>query len=238
MAHPDKNKSFRSTMDELTENTQLFVKSSVKSVQLEIYERLTNLIASGINAFILVLLVLFILFFLNIGIAQFIGEQLGRPSFGYFIVAGFYLFVLIAFLIYKRISSKKNTVKNAILKSVSKEHTDFNLLLEEQMQVSQEKEASLENIQTNIATLKTTIYGTEEEQKEQEEIYHSTLPRPLLTTSFNFLFKRFIFKKESALTNKLTPLIVELLVSSVLIGEGKLRTFIHRLSSKQSKKEE
>jgi hypothetical protein len=234
--HSDKN--FKQVVEDLSENTQLYVKKNVKSVQLEIYERLTNLISSGINLAIFVILGMFVLFFLNFGIAQLIGEQLGRPSLGYLIVAGFYLILLLGYLIFRKITNKRNTIKNAILKNVSKEHTDFNQLLAEQLTIKSEIDETLTEIQKNVESIKLKIYGSEEEVAEQKEIYNSVLPRPLLTSSIDFLFRRFIFKKETVLKNKLTPLIVELLVSSILFGEGKLRNFISSLQSKNNSKNE
>lgn len=226
MSGKETDKRFKEIVEDLTDNTQVFVRSNIKVLQLEIYERTTNLISSGISVAIIVVLGLFILFFLNFGIAQFIGEQLGRPSFGYLIVAGFYLVALIVFLILKKVFNRKNQIKNAILRTVSKEHTDFEQLLEEQKSVRKDVEDSLAEIQNNVADLKIKIYGTEEEVLEQKETYNSVLPRPLLTSSIDFLFRRFIFKKESILKNKLTPLIVELLVSSIIFSEGKIRNAI------------
>jgi predicted transcriptional regulator len=234
--HSDKN--FKQVVEELSENTQLYVKKNVKSVQLEIYERLTNLISSGVNLAIFAILGMFVLFFLNFGIAQLIGEQLGRPSLGYLIVAGFYLILLLGYLIFRKVTNKRNTIKNAILKNVSKEHTNFNQLLEEQLKVQGEIDETFTEIQKNVDSIKLKIYGSDEEIAEQKEIYNSVLPRPLLTSSIDFLFRRFIFKKETVLKNKLTPLLVELLVSSILFSEGKLRAFITSLQSKNNSKNE
>ncbi len=227
---PGKEATFKEIIDGLTENTQAFVKTNVKLVQLEVYERTTNLISSGINLSIIVILVLFILFFLNFGIAQFIGEQLGRPSFGYMIVAGFYLLALLVFLLIRKSWKKKNTIKNAILKSVSKTYDDFDELLEEQLVVDEEKEASLAKIEQNIADLKLKVYG-EEEDEEGEGERASILPRPLLTTAFNFIFRRFVFKKQSVIKNKLTPLFVSIIVESIIYGEDKLITLYQRIKS-------
>ena len=234
---PGKEATFKEIIDGLTENTQTFIKTNVKFVQLEVYERTTNLISSGINLSIIVILVLFILFFLNFGIAQFIGEQLGRPSFGYMIVAGFYLLVLLIFLLIRKSWKKKNTIKNAILKSVSKTHDDFDELLEEQLVVDQQKEDSLAKIHQSIADLKFKVYGDEEDEENEGESA-SILPRPLLTTVFNFIFRRFIFKKQSTIKNKLTPLFVGIIVESIIYGEGKIISLFQRLKSKINPNEE
>lgn len=227
---PGKEATFKEIIDGLTENTQAFVKTNVKLVQLEVYERTTNLISLGINVSIIVIIVLFILFFLNFGIAQFIGEQLGRPSFGYMIVAGFYLLVLLIFLLIRKSWKKKNTIKNVILKSVSKTHDNFDALLEEQLVVDEQKEASLAKIEQNIADLKLKVYGDEEDEESEGE-RASILPRPLLTSTFNFIFRRFIFKKQSVIKNKLTPLFVSIIVESIIYGEDKLITLYQRIKS-------
>lgn len=229
--HTKDDTTFREIIDDLTENTQTFVKTNVRSVQLEVYERTTNLISSGINAVVMGVLVLFILFFVNIGVAQYIGEQVGRPSFGYLIVAGFYLFLLLIFLVVRRVTKKNNTVKNVILKNVSKTYDDFDTLLADQQKTNQAKEESLTAIQENVAHLKVKVYGEEEEETTEDERI-PLLPKPLLTSTFNFIFRRFVFKNKSSFTNKLSPLLVGVLVETVLYSEGKIVDFFSKLKEK------
>lgn len=231
-----KEASFKEIIDDLTESTQTFVKSNVKSVQLEVYERTTNLISSGISIGIIVILVLFVLFFLNFGIAQFIGEQLGRASFGYMIVAGFYLLALLVFLLIQRSWKKKNRIKNVILKNVSKTHDDFDKLLEEQDLVDQQKEDSLAHIHQSVSDLKQKVYGDEEAEKKDGSIT-PLLPRPLLVMAFDFIFRRFVFKKESVIKNKLTPFFVGIIVDSIIYGEGKIVSLFQHFKSKLTKEE-
>ncbi|HRO75261.1 MAG TPA: phage holin family protein [Crocinitomicaceae bacterium] len=223
----EKQATFRQITEDLTTNVQTFVKSNIKAVQLEIYERTTNIIASGINLAIIAILALLILFFVNFGVAQLIGEQLGKPSLGYLIVAGFYVLILIIYLIF--IKFKKKNVQNAILKNISKTHQSIAELDEEQAQMKVEIEQSLIYIQENVADLKLKIYGEEVDDADSEPT--SVLPKPLLITGFSFIFRRFIFKKDSFLRNKMSPLIVELLVTSLIYSEGKLKNLVESVSN-------
>ena len=230
----EKQTTFRQITEDLTTNVQTFVKSNIKAVQLEIYERTTNLIASGINLAIIAILVLLILFFVNMGVAQLIGEQLGKPSLGYLIVAGFYVLILVIYLILSKL--KKKNVQNAILKNISKTHASIDKLDEEQAQIKAEIEQSLASIQENVAELKLKIYGEDVPETKSEPA--SVLPKPLLITGFNFIFRRYIFKKDSFLRNKLSPLIVELLVTSLIYSEGKLKNLIENIGNYFKKDED
>ncbi|MCO5258638.1 MAG: phage holin family protein [Crocinitomicaceae bacterium] len=227
-----KEPTFREIIERLTSNTKRYIQSQTKSAQLEIYEGLTNLVSAGINAVIVGVIALFVLFFVNIGVAQLIGEQLGRVSLGYLIVAGFYLLILIVYLLINRQSKKSNRFKNVILKQVSKTHTDFDALLQEQEIVKGEKEVAWQAVQNDVDELKVKIYGDEQDETLNEE-ETSFLPRPLLSSAIDFAFKRFVFKRKTNFNNKLRPLLVELLVETAVFSEQKLKHFF-----KRSEKEE
>lgn len=222
----ENNPSFKSIFERLTIHTKEYVQAQTKSVQLEVYEGITNLVSAGINAVIIAVMSLFVLFFVNIGVAHLIGEWLGKTSLGYLAVAGFYLLLLIVFLLANKRAKKTNRVKNAILKQVSKNHTNFEELLAEQKTVSLEKDTALEAIQLEVETLKVKVYGDESEEIEEEE--RSFFSRPLLMSVYDFALRRLIFKRKTGFSSKFRPLFTQLLVETTLFSEKKIKQFFQR----------
>src|SRR5215471_7950136 len=69
-----------------------------KLTTIKATEKVTNLASSAILNASIFLVTLFILFFLGIGIAWWIGEQMENIKAGFFIVGGVYAFLLVIIL--------------------------------------------------------------------------------------------------------------------------------------------
>jgi len=67
----------------------------------------------------LIVLIFAVLFFLilNIGVALWLGELLGKSYYGFFIVAGFYALLALIFSIFRK-QLIKNPVNNSIIEQV------------------------------------------------------------------------------------------------------------------------
>lgn len=80
-------------METLIQRAEEYGKASLELLKLKAIDRSAN-IASGIVANLVILLLLLLFFFiLNIGIALWVGELLGKTFYGFFAVAGFYAVV-------------------------------------------------------------------------------------------------------------------------------------------------
>ena len=81
--------------------TNDFVHLQAKSVKLEVYERITNLIASGISSAFIVLFGAVAFLFINLGLAFWLGETYHSYKIGFFALAAFYTALLLLYLIFR-----------------------------------------------------------------------------------------------------------------------------------------
>jgi len=80
-------------IETLFEKATDYGKTSFELVKLKAIDKTSDIVSSVIpHSAVIVLLTLFMLF-LNLGIAFWLGEILGKIFFGFFIVAGFYILV-------------------------------------------------------------------------------------------------------------------------------------------------
>ena len=78
-----------SLLDKATE----YGKTSFELVKLKTLDKTTELVSSIIPHTIVILLVITFLLFMNVGIALWLGEMLGKVFYGFFVVAAFYLLI-------------------------------------------------------------------------------------------------------------------------------------------------
>lgn len=111
----DKAKSLESLLNSATE----YGKTTIELVKLKALDKTSDVVSSVVShSFVLIILSLFMLF-LNLGIAFWLGEILGKIFYGFLIIAGFYLItgVIIYFLMYKWL---KKLVSNYVIKQMLK----------------------------------------------------------------------------------------------------------------------
>jgi fatty acid desaturase len=114
-AMEDNTKLFESLLERAAE----YGKTSYELVKLKAVDKSSDVVSSFIpNSIVFVLIASFMLF-LNLGLAFWFGEILGRTYLGFFVVAGFYVFtgIVFHFLMHKWI---KNKVRNYIIKLLLK----------------------------------------------------------------------------------------------------------------------
>ena len=75
----------------LLERATDYGKTSVELVKLKALDKTADLVSSIIPFSVFILLISTFLIFLNLGIAFWLGEILGKVFYGFFIVAGFYI---------------------------------------------------------------------------------------------------------------------------------------------------
>jgi len=106
-------------IESLLERTAEYGKASFELVKLKALNKTSDAVSSLIPHSVVVVLVAVFMLFLNLGLAFWLGEILGRIFFGFFVVAAFYGIAgfVLHFFMHKWL---KKTVSNFIIKSVLK----------------------------------------------------------------------------------------------------------------------
>ncbi len=104
-----------SEIEILFERVESYGKTTYELSKLKILETSIQVVTSLLSGLGVALMMSFFVLVLNIGIALFLGELLGKLYYGFFIVAAFYLLVGIIFklLLYKWL---KNPISNFLIK--------------------------------------------------------------------------------------------------------------------------
>jgi hypothetical protein len=105
-----------SLLDKATE----YGKTSFELVKLKALDKTTDIVSSIVPSSIVIILILSFLMFLNVGIALWLGDILGKVFYGFFVLAGFYMIVglLIHFFLHKWI---KKVVGDYFIRRVLKD---------------------------------------------------------------------------------------------------------------------
>ncbi len=101
-------------VESLFEKTESYTRATIELYKLKAILTFSDVV-STLSAHLIVF-VFFSIFFLilNIGIGLWLGEELGKLYFGFFVVAGFYAFIGMVLLLFKN-KWIKNPMKNAII---------------------------------------------------------------------------------------------------------------------------
>lgn len=107
----------------LIDNATEYGKSSLELIKLKAIDEFSSGVASLIPVIVAILFGASFLLFLNLGIAFWLGDILGKTFFGFFIVGGFYIIITLIFGVFfrKKIKSKFNDfLVKSIFKSINK----------------------------------------------------------------------------------------------------------------------
>jgi hypothetical protein len=106
-------------LESLVDRAAEYGKISYELIKLKALDKASEVVSSVIPHSVVLILLASFLLFLNLGISFWLGEILGKVYFGFFIVAGFYVFVglIIHFFMYKRI---KRIIQNYVIKQLLK----------------------------------------------------------------------------------------------------------------------
>lgn len=106
-------------ISDIAKEAGVYFEAKTELWKLKAADKTTEALSSIASQLILVIVAVMILFAFNIGVALWLGEWLGKPYIGFFIVAGFYL--LVGLLIYANRSSwLKSPMYNAIINKLLK----------------------------------------------------------------------------------------------------------------------
>lgn len=111
----DKAKSLESLLNSATE----YGKTTIELVKLKALDKTSDVVSSVVSHSVVLIILSSFMLFLNLGIAFWLGEILGKIFYGFLIIAGFYLITgtVIYFLMYKWL---KKLVCNYVIKQMLK----------------------------------------------------------------------------------------------------------------------
>jgi Protein of unknown function (DUF1469). len=106
-------------LETLLERASEYGKTSIELARLKALDKTTEIVSSVIPLSVVMLIVASSLLFLNLGLAFWLGEVLGKTYYGFFIVAAFYVLagIFIHFFLHKWI---KRLVGDYFIKRVLK----------------------------------------------------------------------------------------------------------------------
>ena len=108
-----------SPLETLIERVEDFSKTSIELFKLKAIDKTSEIISNLAAWLIVIILVALFFMILNIGIALWIGEMLGKSYYGFFILAGFYAVLAIIVLIFSNQWIRK-PLRNSIISQLDK----------------------------------------------------------------------------------------------------------------------
>jgi hypothetical protein len=105
--------------ESLLERASEYGKTSYELVKLKAVDKTSDLVSSFIPRTLVFILIASFMLFLNLGLALWIGEVLGKVFYGFFVVAGFYVIagIVIYFFMHKWL---KRLVSDYLIKQMLK----------------------------------------------------------------------------------------------------------------------
>lgn len=220
---------------DLYTNTREYINLQSKSVKLEVYERITNVIASGISSGFIALFGLFSFLFINFGFAFYLSEVFHSTVYGFLTVGAVYFVVLGLYLLLRN-KIAKNKLKDTILLKVSKTMHDYDAMLKEQNVVHAQVAASEERLKSNLEDLKQKADDFKGNFIADENAHKGPMvPRILLTSAVDLILKKFVLKKAGFLVKNIVPVVANTLLTSKLFHEDKKTSLVENLRLKLSR---
>jgi hypothetical protein len=106
-------------LESLLERASEYGQTTIELVKLKTLDKTSDVVSSLVPRSVVVILIASFMLFLNLGLALWLGDILGKTFYGFFAVAGFYIVtgLVIHFLLHKWI---KKLVGNWFIKTVLK----------------------------------------------------------------------------------------------------------------------
>ncbi len=100
-------------IEDLFEKAEAYAKTNVELLKLKAVDKLSVIVASLVSRLIVIVFFLFFFLMVNVGLAIWLGESMGRIYYGFFIVAS--LYAIIAVLLF---AFRNPIIKNPIINSI------------------------------------------------------------------------------------------------------------------------
>lgn len=104
-------------INSLIEKGEQYGKTTLELLKLKTLDKSADVASNLVSWLIVVIFAVLFFLILNIGIALWIGELLGKSYYGFFVVAGFYALLALIFGIFRK-QLIKNPVNNSIIDQV------------------------------------------------------------------------------------------------------------------------
>lgn len=106
-------------LETLLERGTDYGKVSLELVKLKAVDKTSDIVSSVVPHSVVVILLSSFMLFLNLGLAVFIGDLLGKLHYGFFIIAAFYILIgiVIHFIMHKGL---KKFIRNYVIKQLLK----------------------------------------------------------------------------------------------------------------------
>lgn len=104
---------------DLLERIQDYSKTTIDLIKLKAVDKLAKTVSNVVFVLIMSLLAFFFLLIFNLAISFWLGELLGKTYLGFFVVAGFYVLLILIFILFKKQLIKApitNTIISKFLK--------------------------------------------------------------------------------------------------------------------------
>ncbi len=98
----------------LLERIESFGKTTIDLVKLKAVDKLAKLASNIVFGVLIALIGFFFLIILNMALAFWVGDLVGKTHAGFFIVAGFYVLLMVILVLFKK-QLVKSPVTNAII---------------------------------------------------------------------------------------------------------------------------
>lgn len=109
--------------ENLAKNVREYAETRINYMVLDAQEKIADTAGSIVSGLVIAIMGVFLLFFLSIGAAWYIGEVTGKAFIGFFSIAGFY--ALAAILLYlMRLSLFNTPIANALIKKITLNEED------------------------------------------------------------------------------------------------------------------
>lgn len=110
-------------VESLFEKAEAYIKTNIELIRLKAIDKISDLLSSIASTLILFAIVFILVILINIGLALWIGELLGESYYGFFVVAIFYLIIMLILLFTHGQIIKKPIINSIILQMMKeKEH--------------------------------------------------------------------------------------------------------------------
>lgn len=92
----------KDNIESLFEQAGEYLETRIDLYKLKAVDKSSDVVSSLVAKLVLLLLLFVFIVIMNIGISFFLGELIGKTSYGFFIVAGFYLLCLLVFMLMQK----------------------------------------------------------------------------------------------------------------------------------------
>jgi len=104
-------------IESLIEKGEQYGKTTLELLKLKTLDKSADVVSNLVSWLIVLIFAVLFFLILNIGVALWLGELLGKSYYGYFVVSGFYALLAILFGIFRK-QWIKNPVNNSIITQV------------------------------------------------------------------------------------------------------------------------